>query len=91
MEESIATERLEQFFNLCDRNGSGFIEDEDLTELCDELNLDHGTIKADIVYHLIYFYQSDRNFGTLTSHKHQFYGETRGLYKVRYEDQIWSA
>ena len=39
------SERLEQFFTLCDRNNSGFIEDEDLNELCDELSLDGEAIK----------------------------------------------
>ncbi|XP_075243088.1 ras and EF-hand domain-containing protein homolog isoform X2 [Convolutriloba macropyga] len=37
--------RLEQYFNLCDRNKSGFIESEDLDDLCESLGIDNEAIK----------------------------------------------
>lgn len=37
-------EKLEQLFTLCDRNNSGFIEEEDLNDLCDSLELDRDSI-----------------------------------------------
>ena len=38
------SEKLEQLFTLCDRNSSGFIEEEDLNDLCDSLGLDRESI-----------------------------------------------
>ena len=37
-------EKLEQLFTLCDRNNSGFIEEEDLNDLCESLGLDRDSI-----------------------------------------------
>ena len=56
--------KLEQIFYLCDRNGSGFIEEEDLDDLCASMGLDPDSIKE------IFKPLDPRDSGVIS--KHQF-------------------
>lgn len=41
----IDSEKIQQLFTACDINGSGFIELEDLRELCSDLSIDDGELE----------------------------------------------
>ena len=48
-DKPVEIDRVEQLFDACDLNGSGYIEKEDLQEMCSDLDL--STLEFDEVFH----------------------------------------